>query len=132
MGNSFYNAMRISSTFTKFVFEKRAMSAVKKRNRVFLKPSPYVEKLLSTKVGDNYSIGGKTSTSNLYDYITDYSYTEILVYKRNQKVGTPNPAIEEKMSNPPELTAGNLNKKIWVKSIRWMCIKDMLFGMKVK
>ena len=132
MGSSFGEAMRISATFTKFVFEKRAMSAVKKRNRIFLKPSPYVESLLNTKVGDNYSVGGKTATSNLYDYIANYCYTEILVYKRNKKVGTPNPAIEEKMSNPPALTTSHITKNIWVKSIQWMCIKDMLFGKKDK
>lgn len=129
-GDSFFHdmaaAMGPAANITNSIYRKKALKAIAKRNRVYQNRSEYIDMLSKVNVGNNYSVSGNMTESNLFDYITRYCKMEIEVYKRNKALGNDSPKIVAKLQNPPDLNMGHLSRMQYCNSIILTCKIDRL------
>ena len=114
-----------AAKITSNVYRKKALKAVDKRNAVLGNRSEYGEMLCNMNVGDNVSVGGNMTEANFFNYITSYCSMELLVHKRNTKLGNTSEVIEEMLKNPPSPHAGHMAKVAYIRKIEAICYKDM-------
>ena len=117
-------AMGPAANITNAIYRKKAMRAISKRNRILQNESEYITMLSRVNVGNNYSVSGNMTESNLFEYIARYCKMEIAVHRRNAALGTISRRIEAKLQNLPSLNVGHLSRIQYCNSIICMCVMD--------
>lgn len=129
-GDSFFHdvaeAIGPAANITNAIYRKKALKAIEKRNRILQNQSEYINMLSKINVGNNYSVSGNLTESNLFEYIARYCMMEIEVYKRNLTLGNFSPKIADKLQNPPSLNVGHLSRIQYCNSIILTCKLDCL------
>jgi len=129
-GDSFFHdvaaAIGPAANITNTIYRKKALKAIEKRNRILQNQSEYINMLSRVNVGNNYSVSGNMTESNLFEYIIRYCKMEIAVHKRNMTLGNVSSEIEAKLQNPPSLNVGHLSRTQYCNSVICMCTMDRI------
>ncbi len=114
-------ALEPASRISCAIARRRALWAIKKRDKVIGTPSAYINALSNYSPGHNMGVSGRVAEGNLFDYIAAYCNMEVYAFKTLGKLGSLTPKIQTELANPPQPSAGHLSKMLYANKVIVMC-----------
>ncbi len=119
-------ALEPASRISCAIARRKALWAIKRRDKVIGTPSAYINALSTYSPGNNMGVSGRMAEATLFDYITLYCKMEVYAFKTLGKLGSLTPKIQSELANPPQPSAGHLSKKFYVNKVITMCMWERL------
>ena len=114
-------ALEPASRISCAIARRRALWAIKKRDKVIGTPSAYINSLSNYSPGHNMGVSGRVAEGNLFDYIAAYCKMEVYAFNTLGKLGSLTPKIQSELANPPQPSAGQVTKMVYANKVLAMC-----------